>query len=225
MPLITAEEYNGRIKRLQQHLVDLDLDLFIVSAEESILYLTGVSYTPLERPFFILVRPREEPELLVPKLERDHLATAHHRHAVRDRQDLAQLVGDQDHRDALVAQGGEDTEQAVGLLRGEDPRRLVEDQDPGAAVERLEDLDPLAQADRKPADHCLDVDLQAVVPLEALQLLPGRRRRPAQRRCRGDKQSSRSWLASRQGRRSAVQYLLFPGDRSTLARRLPLQMR
>ena len=73
---ITAQEYRERMARLQQSVTAEGLDLFLVSAEESILYLTGVSYRPLERPFFILVPPRGEPELLVPMLERDHLAGA-----------------------------------------------------------------------------------------------------------------------------------------------------
>ncbi len=73
---IGAEEYRARMARLQAMLADEALDLFVVSAEESIQYLIGVSYRPLERPFFILVRPRGEPELLVPMLERDHLARA-----------------------------------------------------------------------------------------------------------------------------------------------------
>ena len=74
--LIAADEYQARMSRLQESVAGAELDLFIVSAEESIQYLTGVSYTPLERPFFILVRPRGQPELLVPMLERDHLAQA-----------------------------------------------------------------------------------------------------------------------------------------------------
>lgn len=73
---ITPQEYQSRMTRLQQAVAAEDLDLFLVSAEESILYLTGVSYSPLERPFFILVYPRAEPQLLVPMLERDHLAGA-----------------------------------------------------------------------------------------------------------------------------------------------------
>jgi Xaa-Pro dipeptidase len=73
---ITPQEHQERMVRLQQSIADEGLDLFVVSAEESILYLTGVSYSPAERPFFILVRAREESELLVPMLERDHLAQA-----------------------------------------------------------------------------------------------------------------------------------------------------
>jgi Xaa-Pro dipeptidase len=76
MMTITAQETQARMARLQPAVAAAGLDLFVVSAEESILYLTGISYTPLERPFFILVRPRDEPELLVPMLERDHLALA-----------------------------------------------------------------------------------------------------------------------------------------------------
>lgn len=79
---IPAAEYQERMARCQQSVAAEDLDLFLVSAEESILYLTGVSYTPLERPFFVLVRPRGEPELLVPMLERDHLAQAAFKHKV-----------------------------------------------------------------------------------------------------------------------------------------------
>lgn len=79
---ITPHEYQERIVRLQESVASEGLDLFVVSGEESILYLTGVSYSPAERPFFILVRAREEPELLVPMLERDHLAQAHSVHRV-----------------------------------------------------------------------------------------------------------------------------------------------
>ena len=43
----------------------------------------------------------------------------------------------------------QDAEQVVGLGRRQHAGRLVEDQDVGAAVERLQDLDPLLQADRR----------------------------------------------------------------------------
>ncbi len=54
-----------------------ELDLFIVSAFDSIFYLTGAGYEPLERPFFLIVRPDGEPSLLTPLLDRDHLRMAH----------------------------------------------------------------------------------------------------------------------------------------------------
>ena len=51
-----------------------------------------------------------------------------------------------------VAELVDDAEQAVGLLRGQDRGRLVEDEDAGLAVERPQDLDPLQRADRELAD-------------------------------------------------------------------------
>ena len=42
--------------RLKQSVADAGLDLLVVSAEESILCLTGVSYRPRERSFFISSR-------------------------------------------------------------------------------------------------------------------------------------------------------------------------
>ncbi|MGE5396152.1 MAG: M24 family metallopeptidase [Chitinophagales bacterium] len=67
-------DFTNRIRRLQSLVAENRLDLFIVSSQESIYYLTGVSYQPLERPFFILIRPAGSPELLVPAMERAHLA-------------------------------------------------------------------------------------------------------------------------------------------------------
>jgi Xaa-Pro aminopeptidase len=74
--MITKQEYLERMQRLQQKVRDHALDVFLVSGEESIYYLTGVSYRPLERPFFILVWPDCPAVLLVPALEGDHLRAA-----------------------------------------------------------------------------------------------------------------------------------------------------
>jgi Xaa-Pro dipeptidase len=74
--VIGKQEYVGRMGRLQEQVGDNDLDAFLVTAEESIYYLTGVTYVPLERPFFILVRPGEPAVLLVPSLEQEHLRAA-----------------------------------------------------------------------------------------------------------------------------------------------------
>jgi len=52
------------------------LDLFIVSAFDSIYYLTGAGFEPLERPFFLLVRPDKPSVLLVPKLDHEHMKKA-----------------------------------------------------------------------------------------------------------------------------------------------------
>ncbi len=55
--MISKQEYTERMVRLQRQVAENGLDIFLVSGEESIYYLTGVSYKPLERPFFIIVRP------------------------------------------------------------------------------------------------------------------------------------------------------------------------
>ena len=99
----------------------------------------------------------------------DHLAAAHHRHAVGDGHDLAQLVGNQDHGPALLLQRGQDPEQLVGLLGRQHPGRFVQDQGLGAAVQRLEDLDALLDADRQVADRGIDIHLQPVVPRQVIQ--------------------------------------------------------
>ena len=53
-------------------------------------------------------------------------------------------------------------EELVDLLRHEHRGRLVEDEDPGAAVEHLEDLDPLPLADAEVLDQRVGVDVEAV---------------------------------------------------------------
>ena len=102
---------------------------------------------------------------------RDHLALAHHRDVVGDRHDLAQLVGDQNHGAALVAQVAQDPEQVVRLLRGQHAGRLVEDQDAGAAEQRFEDLDALLDAHGQIGDAGIQIDLEAVFPLQRCDLL------------------------------------------------------
>ena len=101
---------------------------------------------------------------------RHHRAVAHHVDRVGQRHDLAQLVRDQDHRGAAVAQRAQDVEQLVGLLRRQHRGRLVEDQDAGAAIQRLQDLDALLLADRQVADQRVRVDAQRVFAAEPLDL-------------------------------------------------------
>ena len=73
---ISREEYRHRLESLQTSIQHAELDLFIVSELDSIYYLTGSSYEPLERPFFLLVAPDIPPRLLVPKLEHEHMKEA-----------------------------------------------------------------------------------------------------------------------------------------------------
>ncbi len=73
---ISADEHLQRLERLHQEVKQRDLDLFIVSSFESIFYLTGAGFEPLERPFFLLVRPDTSPVLLVPALDLEHMKKA-----------------------------------------------------------------------------------------------------------------------------------------------------
>lgn len=74
---ISPEEHCQRLKDLQRKLKERELDLFIVTSFESIFYLTGAGFEPLERPFFLLVEADGPPVLLVPKLDQKHMAKAH----------------------------------------------------------------------------------------------------------------------------------------------------
>ena len=94
----------------------------------------------------------------------------HHGDDVRGVADLAELVRDEEHRLALAAERGEDAEELVGVLGSQDRRRLVEDEQVGASVEGLEDLDALAMADAEIGDARVGVDLQVVLAAEPHEL-------------------------------------------------------
>ena len=68
-------EYRERMERLQNAVKQSGADVFLVTGQESIYYLTGASYKPMERPFFIVVWP-ERAALLVPQLEQAHMSKA-----------------------------------------------------------------------------------------------------------------------------------------------------
>jgi len=70
------QEYRARMQRLQAKIGEHDLPAFLVTAQDSIYYLTGATYAPLERPFFIIVKPTGPTSLLAPALDREHLASA-----------------------------------------------------------------------------------------------------------------------------------------------------
>jgi Xaa-Pro dipeptidase len=69
-------DHQARIGRLQEHIRTEGLDAFVVSTQDSIYYLTGISYMPLERPFFIIVRGDGAHDLVVPRLELEHVREA-----------------------------------------------------------------------------------------------------------------------------------------------------
>ena len=93
----------------------------------------------------------------------DDLAAAQHGDRVAHGDRLAQLVGDEDDRRAGGREVAHDLEQLVGLGRREHGGRLVEDQDVGLPVQRLEDLDALLRADGEVLDQRRRVDDEAVL--------------------------------------------------------------
>lgn len=92
--MIKHSEYIERMKNLQEKIVRQHLEAFLVTAQDSIYYLTGVTYVPLERPFFILVRPGQGASLLVPALDREHLSSAPNLDEVRSYWDYPSPPGD-----------------------------------------------------------------------------------------------------------------------------------
>ena len=74
--MITKQEYLDRMVNLKAQVAANKLDAFVVSGTDSIYYLTGISYLPFERPFFIIVKPDSAPSLLIPSLEKVHLQNA-----------------------------------------------------------------------------------------------------------------------------------------------------
>ena len=63
----------NRVKRLQQYIGEQGLDAMLITSQDAIYYLSGASYTPVERPFFIIIRPEGSPSLVVPRLEYEHM--------------------------------------------------------------------------------------------------------------------------------------------------------
>ena len=95
-------------------------------------------------------------------VDRVDLAPApQHGDAVGDLEHLVQLVRDEDDGHPLCDEALEDLEQLHRLLRRQHRGRLVEDQDVGAAIERLEDLDALLLAHGDVADARVRVDVEA----------------------------------------------------------------
>ena len=91
---------------------------------------------------------------------RDRAPAAEDGDAVGDGRHLVELVGDEDDRAVLRRHRPERREETLRLLRRQHRRRLVEDQDPRLAVERLEDLHPLLLADGELPDLRPRVDRQ-----------------------------------------------------------------
>ncbi len=102
------------------------------------------------------------------------MAVAEYREAIGDREHLVQAVGDEDRRDALVAEPPDEREERLHLVVGERARRLVEDEDARVDRQSARDLDHLLLVGPQPPDEVVRVDVE----LEAGERLP----RPAPRR-------------------------------------------
>ena len=63
----------ARMQKLQDFIGKSGLDAMLVTSQDAIFYLSGASYTPVERPFFLSVKPEGSPELVVPRLEYEHM--------------------------------------------------------------------------------------------------------------------------------------------------------
>jgi hypothetical protein len=100
----------------------------------------------------------------------DRRAPADDRDLVGHGAHLVELVRDEQHRQALADELAEVAEELVDLLRDEHRGRLVQDQDPGAAVEHLEDLHALAVADAEVLHQLVRAHAQAVPPGNLLDL-------------------------------------------------------
>jgi len=72
---LAKEEFIGRKLLLQNELEKQKIEYFIITQDESIYYLTGLTYKSLERFFFIVISPTKS-TLIVPKLELAHLFDA-----------------------------------------------------------------------------------------------------------------------------------------------------
>ena len=103
----------------------------------------------------------------------DVLALAQDRAAVGNGHDLVELMGDEQDALALGLEAAHDIHELVNLLRGQNCRRFVENQDLIVAVQHLQDLDTLLHTDGNVADQRVRVDLQAVLFAQSHDLFAG----------------------------------------------------
>lgn len=68
------KELTARIKGLQNEIIKNNIDAYILTAQDSLLYFTGMAYKPEERAFFMIIPAKGVPIFLSPKLEEKHLS-------------------------------------------------------------------------------------------------------------------------------------------------------
>ena len=98
-------------------------------------------------------------------------AVPHDDDPVRDLHDLLHLMRDEDHGIAFRREGTDELHQRLDLLREKHGGRLVHDEDPGVAVQRLQDLHLLLDTDGKIPDPRAGGHAEMIAVGQALNLL------------------------------------------------------
>ena len=99
--------------------------------------------------------------------------TAQDRHPIADGKCLAQLVGDEHHRHALLAQAAQQFQQRGDLAGSEHGRRFVEQQHAATARQRLDDFHALPLAQRQVANLGSRRDIESEVGQHRREVLFG----------------------------------------------------
>jgi Xaa-Pro dipeptidase len=86
-------EHVDRIEKLRKATADAGLDAFLVTSKDSIYYLTGFTYEPFERPFFIIVRPDEITVFVTPRIEAENMASIKIEHRIVEYIDFPAMPG------------------------------------------------------------------------------------------------------------------------------------
>ncbi|TAG47913.1 MAG: aminopeptidase P family protein [Betaproteobacteria bacterium] len=74
-PQQTAE-FSQRHNALVKAICAAGFDHFVATTTDNIFYLTGATFEPLERPFFLIIGADGARRMLVPAMERDHMGKA-----------------------------------------------------------------------------------------------------------------------------------------------------
>lgn len=73
---LQTNEFTRRHQALVTTIREGDLDYFVATTTDNIFYLTGATFEPLERPFFLIIGKDGLRRMVVPALERDHMGKA-----------------------------------------------------------------------------------------------------------------------------------------------------
>ena len=93
----------------------------------------------------------------------DMLTLTQDGYAIRDLHNLVELMGDDNDRFPVRTHGAQNVKEGTDLLRRQDRRRLVQDQDIRAAVKHLDDLHRLLLGNRHLVDLLVGIYMEAVL--------------------------------------------------------------